>query len=441
MSIKVSAIQARARTPNVDEAEESSVVIGTASSESTSGSDDSPAPVMWAKPGTIIPPAQLKMSRRTRSLSVSEKPVATLPTVILRTESVKHGRRASFRIVTVSTGVDRVDPPAIPMEGFRKLAEASSDKRLRKQRDTAISNQGKVYVDVSQRWDNLNAAGGARVAPVRGLLAAAAGKKLTLDLSNHRAGLLREGARVRNETDVVTRDWSKALQDIEVGLVVESLAEEIAGLAKAPGQMPELTLICRDQPLSAAVYPLLKCLALHASTLTQFKQLDLSRTSRSGEVCEARPPTDKVLAKAYDKFADRISVLVMACPSLQSLGLRMNGVHSHALAALAHALSGNRCLRELDLSCNPLTTQASATLPSLVGVRALVRALRAGCTLETLDLSFCGLGKREADLLAQALTHNKVLAKINLGGNPIAPDHVIFKDKRVVRIANAKPDI
>jgi hypothetical protein len=51
------------------------------------------------------------------------------------------------------------------------------------------------------------------------------------------------------------------------------------------------------------------------------------------------------------------------------------------------------------------------------------------------------LGKREADLLAQALTHNKVLAKINLGGNPIAPDHVIFKDTRVVRIVSAASDI
>ena len=130
-------------------------------------------------------------------------------------------------------------------------------------------------------------------------------------------------------------------------------------------------------------------------------------------------------------------MLIMGCPSLQSLWLRMNGVNSHALAALAHALSGNQGLRELDLSCNPLTTQASATAPSLLGVRALVRALRTSSALKTLDLSFCGLGNREAELLVQAIKHNKVLAKINLRGNPIAPGHAIFQEQRVVRIASA----
>lgn len=448
MTFNVSASEGRSARPVGDmrsglrEFEESCVVGGSTSSDTTSGSDDAPRPVMKPKAAaTATATADMPTPRRARSYSTSYKAIATSPSLVLRTQSVRGGRRASLEVVIIRTEGGRVDPLSIPKEDFRILTEAKSGKRLREERDNAISNESKVFIDLSQRWDNLNPAAGARVAPVRGLLTAAAGKKLTLDLSNYRTGMLREGARIRNETEVASKDWQKALRDIEAGLVVESLAEEIDRLAKAPAAMPELALICRDQALSTTVYPLVKCLASHASTLTRLKQLDLARSSRSDEVCEARPPTDKALARAYDKFAGRIAQLVSECPSLQTMSLRMNGVHAYALAALAHALSRNQGLQWLDLSCNPLTTQPTAMGPSVTGLRALVRALRAGCALQTLDLSFCGLGNREADLLAEALKHNKMLEKINLGGNPIALAHPIFKDRRVVRDLSMKTQV
>lgn len=341
-------------------------------------------------------------------------------------------------MMSVTTDGELINPLSTSPDDFSDHGEFSSGKRLRQQLGAAISERKKAYIDLSQRWDNLGSAEGARTAPVRGLLDAGSEKKITLDLSNYRPGDLREGARIRNEEIAEHKVWRKAFRDIEVGLLVDTLTEEIARISEHPAEMPELKLICHDQPLSTAIYPLLKSLALHAQSLPRLRKLDLNRYSRSEEVCEARLPTDKLHSSSYDKFVDRIAQLILASSSLQDLGLRMNGVHSYALATMAHALSANRTLEKLDLSRNPLCSQPD-TKPSHLGIRALARTLRGDCSVTELDLSFCGIDERGAVLLANALAQNETLQRLNLGGNPILSDHPIFKDQRVVRIVGVKP--
>lgn len=356
---------------------------------------------------------------------------ATSPSLLVRTQSVSRGKRKSYRMMSVTTAGELIDPLATISADFSSQHEVSSGKRLRMQLGAAISEKTKIYVDLSQRWDNLDSAAGARTAPVPGLLDAGADKKLTLDLSNYRPGALREGARIRNEKISNDKDWRKAFKDLEVGLLVQTLAAELSRISKNPAGMPELKLICRDQPLFTAVYPLVKCLAANAEFLPQLKKLDLGRYSRSADACEASLPTDKAQLNAYDKFIDRLAQLVEWSPSLHELGLRMNGVDSFALAVIADALSHNRGLARLDLSSNPLCTETSEVRTSRRGIRALARALNRDAPVKDLDLSFCGIDGRTADLLAQALVQNKNLQRIHLGGNPIPPGHPIFKDKRV----------
>lgn len=349
------------------------------------------------------------------------------PLLIVRTESVRRGRKTSFRVLSEQAA-----------GRYSEEREASSGKSLRQELQKAISDHRHLHVDLSHRWSRADAAAGARTAAVAGLLSCGSDRMLTIDLSNYRAAGLREGARVRSE-NMSERAWHKALRDSEAPALVEALCFELVRASGASGDMPELALVCRDQPMSAAVWPLVKYLALHGQMLPRLRKLDLSRYSRSEEVCEASPPNDEALRKAYAKFIGRIALLLKESISLRELGLRMNGVHSDALASIAHGLSFSRGLEQLDLSCNPLCSQASDRASSLRGLRDLARALRDGCPLRRLDLSFCGIDEQGAGMLASALTHNNTLEQINLGGNPIPPKHVIFSNRRVVCIVGVKP--
>ena len=365
--------------------------------------------------------------------------LATSPTVIVRTGSVRRGMRKSFEMKTATVDGALINPPATDPEQFSSQGEFSSGKRLRKQVSGAISETRKSYFDLSQRWDDLKSDISARTKPIPGLLDAGGGKLVTIDLSNYRPAALREGAIARIEKGLSYKDWRQAFKDAEVGLVVEALIAELERSSARPGQMPELELVCRDQPLVAAVYPLVKCLARNAESLWRLRRLDLSRYSRGEEVCEAHLPTDEVRIEAYDKFIDRLAQMLEDSPSLRELGLRMNGVDSFALAEIADAVAGNKVLEHLDLSANPLCMEASEARPSRLGIRVLAEALRKRSALKSLDLSFCGLKKAAANILVQALAQNESLEQVNLGGNPIPPLHPIFKDKRVVRIVNVKP--
>lgn len=427
-------------SPRYDSGESLSVLVGDSLDGSSAGSDASRS----------TPPAMHARSSDSRSASPSHETfsaslvagnaatLATSPTVIVRTGSVRRGRRKSFEMKTVTVSGVLINPPATDPEEFSSHGEFSSGKRLRKQLSGAIRETRKSYFDLSQRWDDLSSEIGARTKPIPGLLEAGSGKSITIDLSNYRPAALREGAIARIEKKLTYKDWRQAFKDVEVGLLVETLIAELERSSAKPGQMPELELVCRDQPLLAAVYPLVKCLALNAESLRRLKRLDLSRFSRCDDVCEAHLPTDEVRIEAYDKFIDRLAQLLEDSPSLRELGLRMNGVDSFALAEIADALAENKVLERLDLSANPLCMEASEARPSRLGIRALAEALRKRSALKNLDLSFCGLKKHAANILVQALAHNVSLEQINLGGNPIPPLHPIFKDKRVVRIVSIK---
>jgi hypothetical protein len=364
--------------------------------------------------------------------------LATSPTVIVRTESVKRGRRQSYEMKSVTVNGEITSALSTSPKEFSSHGEVNSGKLLRKQLSGAISERRKLYVDLSQRWDNLNSKIDARTKPLPGLLEAGGGKSITIDLSNYRPAALRQGAQTRIEQTLKYKDWHQAFKDVEVGLLAETLIAELERSSANPGQMPELELVCRDQPLFAAVYPLVKCLAKNAQSLSRLKRLDLNRYSRSEEVCEAILPIDRTRVKAYDKFIDRIAQLLEDSPSLNELGLRMNGVDSFALAVIADTLPGNKVMQKLDLSCNPLGIETSEARPSRLGVRVLAKVLRRQCALKSLDLSFCGLDGRAADILVGAIAKNKHLEQINLGGNPIPPNHEIFADPRIVSIVSIK---
>ena len=367
--------------------------------------------------------------------------IATSPTVIVRTESVKRGRRLSYEMKSVTVNGEVVSALSTSPEEFSSHGEVSSGKQLRKQLSGAISERRKFYVDLSQRWDNLNTKIDGRTKLIPGLLEAGGGKSITIDLSNYRPAALRQGAETRIEQTMKYKDWRQAFKDVDVGLLVESLVAELERASVNPGQMPELDLVCRDQPLFAAVYPLVKCLARNAESLMRLNRLDLNRYSRSEEVCEASPPFDSARVKAFDKFIDHLAQLLEDSPSISELGLRMNGVDSFALAVIADALPGNKVLQKLDLSGNPLCTETSEARPSRLGIRVLAKVLRRPCALKNLDLSFCGLDGRAADILMHAIAQNKNLEQINLGGNPIPPNHEIFGNQRVVRIVSVKPAV
>lgn len=420
--------------------ESGSVIVGGPSdSESESGDASTlTSPVMNPRPADRKATLPRHDALGAGLAASNAATIATSPTVIVRTESVKRGRRLSYEMKMMTVNGDISSALSTNSEEFSSHGEVSSGKQLRKQLSGAISERRKFYVDLSQRWDNLNSKIDARIKPVPGLLEAGVGKSITIDLSNYRPAALREGAEARIGKNLKYKDWREAFRDVEVGLLVETLVTELERSSGNPGQMPELELICRDQPLFAAVYPLVKCLALNAESLPRLKRLDLNRYSRSEEVCEAFPPIDSARAKAYDKFIDYLAQLLEDSPSLNELGLRMNGVDSFALAVIADALADNRVLQKLDLSGNPLCTETSEARPSRLGIRVLAKALRGQGAVKDLDLSFCGLDERAAEILVRSLAQNRNLDRINLAGNPIPPGHAIFDDQRVVRIVGVK---
>jgi hypothetical protein len=359
------------------------------------------------------------------------------PTFVVRTESVQRGRRTSFRVTTSTTEDERPDSSSKVGRQVHRQREVISKAELIEVLGVELRQREKLKLDLSQHWENLAPNAGARSASLRGLLDAGAEKKLALDLSNHRPSALRKGAEVREKEFSDHAAWLGAFKDMEAGLLVETLTDEIARASRLPSRMPQLELVCRDQPLYTAVYPLLKSLAQHASSLPRLKTLDLNRYSRSADVCEAHPPTDRARLKAYDKFIDRLAQLLEESPSLRELGLRMNGVDSFALAMISDALAVNQVLERLDLSGNPLCTETSEARRSHLGIRVLAKALHEYCAVKYLDLSFCGLGERAANILVRALAQNKRLVQINLGGNPIPSGHAIFKVSRVVRVVKS----
>ncbi len=406
--------------------EDSSLVGESDSWESGAGaSPQGSGPLhMSVRPAKAAPPCALQ-SDFEGSRSAGQPTLSSdRPLLIVRTESVKRGRKASFRVLSEETGGH-----------FSQVREVYSSKSLRHEVHEVISDRPEVLVDLSLGRTKANSAPGVRCVAVKGLLTSGS-RKLILDLSNVRLSKWYECPFEQSENIDYDKAWRKAFRDSEASELVEALRRELERAAVTGKDMPEFALICHDQSLSEVVYPLMKTLALHAASLHGLTKLDLSRYSRSEEVCEAAPGSPE-LAHAFDKFVYKLMTLMAANPALQELRLRMNGIHPDAMTLIAAALANSATIERLDLSCNPLCQPPASARVSRAGIRVLASVLGKHTSLRLLDLSFCGIDGKAADALLPALASNKKLELVNLGGNPIFGNHGIFKDPRAVTIGHA----
>ncbi len=352
-------------------------------------------------------------------------------TVVLRAYSERRGHRNSFRL---EEGV-----PAFGYESSSARSKSAAEmpvfdhgRSLRQQLAVRIGGHEKVVIDLSHRWDTLDTAAGARTKLIHGLLVAGNDKLIRIDLSNHRAADLHGWAEMRGQRGWSEEDRRHVVADKEAPAIVRGLKAETMRAIREQREMPAFELTCRDQPLSAVVFPLVKRLAKVAALVSGLRVLDLNRYSRSAEVGGAVVPGDARAEKLNSLFVDALARLLSGNRTLQALGLRMNGIGPQGLLAIATSLRRNTSLTRLDLSCNPLCERFGEALPVLDGMLALKRALTANTALAELDLSFCGMDEEAADLLAQALQSNKTLRRVVLSGNPIGRDHPVFADRRVV---------
>ncbi len=340
---------------------------------------------------------------------------SSVPSLIVRTYSVRRGRKSEYRLESVTSD---------------EIVEHRIDDRKSLRRHVAhlMARHSEALVDLSYNWQALNQTAGARSAVASGLLIGSSDKKLCIDLSNRRVNNLREGAVTRYELGMNHKAWQRAVIDNEAPELAMALGRELARAAREQSAMPVFSLVCHDQPLATVINPLLKQLARHGAALTGLDRLDLNRYSRSADVSEARPLAQGARSDR-DRLVIRLGVLLATTPGLRELCIRMNGIDSHDLATLL--FSENRTLERLDLSCNPLCVRIDDGRRSLRAMTALARFLKDKHCLIELDLSVCGLDSVAASQLAKGLRHNQSLQKLNLSGNPIPPDHVIFRDERV----------
>ncbi len=352
-------------------------------------------------------------------------------TIVLRAYSERRGHRNSFRL-----------EEGIPVSGYESSSARSRPavavpvfdhgRSLRQRLAIQIGGNDKVAIDLSHRWDTLDAETGARTKLIHGLLVAGSDKLIRIDLSNHRVADLRGWSEVRGRRGWAEEDRRQAVADREAPAVVKALKAETLRAIREQREMPAFELSCRDQPLSSVVFPLVKRLAKVAALVTGLRTLDLNRYSRSAEVGGAVTPGDAKAEKLNALFVAALARIVSGNRSLQSLGLRMNGIGPQGLVAIAMAARRYTSLSKLDLSCNPLCERFGEELPVLDGMLALKRMLSTNTTITELNLSFCGIDEEGADLLAQALDTNKSLRRVVLSGNPIGRDHPVFRDRRVL---------
>jgi hypothetical protein len=386
-----------------------------------------------SNPGIESPPSSGAMPP---GLAESRPPPSgrTAPLLIVRTYSVREGRKATYRVqsTTLVRAVDADATVVPPLERGLSVQDvvrrrAADRKSLRVQVAKLVGAYPEVCVDLSYHWSDTDQTSGARTALAAGLLAGSRRKKLSIDLSNQRIKDLREGAQMRCHQNLSAKKWRKSIIDSEAAALAEALCKELARVCREQILMPEFGLICHDQPLADVVYPLTKALANGAAVLTGLKRLDLSRYSRSSEIPAARPDAAEA-ADAMERYVIRLAMLLASTHSLRELCLRMNGLSALDLATLM--VADNKTLAKLDLSCNPICELPDG-VRSMKGMRELVRHLHRYQELVELDLSFCGLDEKAADLLLKGLDGHPGLEKINLTGNHILMNHAVFKDARV----------
>lgn len=404
------------------------------SSTETLSASVSPPPSPEPQPPSVGKVGSVSTASPASPVSTISTASRTSPVLVVRTYSVREGRKATYRVhSTTSISASALDDSdAAAMERGLSVPDvmrhrAPDRKSLRVQVAKLVGAYSEVCVDLSYNWTDIDQTSGARTALATGLLSGGRSKKLSIDLSNRRIADLREGAEMRYRQGLGAKEWRKAIIDTEAVALAEALCKEIARVRREQVQMPEFGLVCHDQPLAGVVYPLVKALAAASPALNGLTRLDLNRYSRSAEVLEARPDSADA-AEATERYVIRLAMLLGTTRSLRELGLRMNGLGALDLATLM--VAGNATLTRLDLSCNPVCVRPDQQR-SLKGLRELVRHLRKDDRLVELDLSFCGLDAAAADLLLKGLQGHRKLDKVNLTGNAIPTGHPIFRDARV----------
>ena len=222
-------------------------------------------------------------------------------------------------------------------------------------------------------------------------------------------------------------------------VIVEKLNAELKQLAKNGRDFPVLDLICKKQSFVTFVFPLVRNLARHCIDIKVLRSMDLS-LSLSTDIKVLHSVGKNKVAKEkknMQNFINYLATFIAGNHSLEYLNLAINGLSGTTICPLAAALGQNKKLRQLNLSLNPIGITLdgngiqNAGERTSDGAQVLVSALRINRTLTHLALNTCEFDNEAADKILDLLKNNQTLQQIDLTGNPIDPDHLVFSDPRV----------
>ena len=222
-------------------------------------------------------------------------------------------------------------------------------------------------------------------------------------------------------------------------VIVEKLNAELKQLAKNGRDFPVLDLICKKQSFVTFVFPLVRNLARHCIDIKVLRSMDLS-LSLSTDIKVLHSVGKNKVAKEkknMQNFINYLATFIAGNHSLEYLNLAINGLSGTTIFPLAAALGQNKKLRQLNLSLNPIGITLdgngiqNAGERTSDGAQVLVSALRINRTLTHLALNTCEFDNEAADKILDLLKNNQTLQQIDLTGNPIDPDHLVFSDPRV----------
>lgn len=115
-------------------------------------------------------------------------------------------------------------------------------------------------------------------------------------------------------------------------------------------------------------------------------------------------PIDKTLS-------DALGQLISENEQIQYLSLRNCSLEKHAMLAVAKAVAGNKTLQELDLSGN--------RLDSVEALEAWTTALISNTALKTVYFAACKMDSACCVVFSEVLTENKTLERLHLDGNSV----------------------
>ena len=121
-----------------------------------------------------------------------------------------------------------------------------------------------------------------------------------------------------------------------------------------------------------------------------------------------------------DGGANALSLSLECNDVLSRLFVGSNNISPSGCAFFVNCLEVNCTLRELDLS----RTHSNQLPLGIEGARQIALMLRVNRSLTYLNLYWCMIESAGAEFIASALGKNKVIEKINLGGNFIGPEGI-----------------